>query len=524
MEKDRAMPTPPAASYHERLSIPLEHIEHYLRQPDLGLFQALIAVLLAHGRPMRLPELATTLLAQGFVSNVGDMEHSLRKAWHGNRPVYQDDAGWFGLDLHTPEMEHFLLNLKWAIRPPSIGVTLEQPDETMPLTRAELEAALHRGYASSLSPLRKTAAVLDVLDGPQNLQDVEEYLAGLTSCRLPITRESLLRARSDLVDMDASGRLSLRKDHQDLPKVRATVRRLARPFLLEKAREKRFAGQREQYELEHQRKQRELEQEWAAWHRGIVHVVPSPEAPAAAVLLDVNARTLKTFLWERVAELPQSLSNFDWLGGLAIRQTLVRLGSDPERFRLAEFSPAQKTRVLNRSGRKLVITPELVIAGTTGISRPLGDPNKIAQYLAERQETKLTRRLESTAKALYAFYQQCVLLGCAYLRWGFLNEVLPLGWDTRGDPRLRQILDRARAAGALVEIVTGSVPGWEDPWARARLVELLDLDAWTAWFREEGTELQIPYEEIRAVRLAGAGASGEVGVSSDRRTGLRDAL
>jgi hypothetical protein len=229
------------------------------------------------------------------------------------------------------------------------------------------------------------------------------------------------------------------------------------------------------------------------------------------VVLDLSERTIKTFLGEQRGELQQVLAEYDWLAGLSIRATLTGLGLDAERFRLAELSPAQKTRTLNRQGRKLTITPELVIASTTGISRPLGDPQKIAQYLAERQDTKLARRLESTAKALHAFYQQGALHGAVRLRWGFVDELLSLGWDNRGEQSLRQTLKQACEAGACVDIVIGAVPGWEDPWARARRVAVLSVDSWTVRLREGLAELELSYDEIRAIRLTDPAPQRPVG-------------
>lgn len=41
---------------------------------------------------------------------------SCQQAWHGQRPIYRDDADRFGPDLDTPEMEHFLLRLRVLAR------------------------------------------------------------------------------------------------------------------------------------------------------------------------------------------------------------------------------------------------------------------------------------------------------------------------------------------------------------------------------------------------------------------------
>lgn len=506
-------------SYLERLNIPREQVERFLRQPDLNLFLAASAVLLAHGQPLHVSDLAARLEALGFVSSVGDMEHSLLKAWHGQRPIYRDDANRLGLDLNTPDMEYLLLRLRLCDRDtaaraqPSVSrnMELEPQDDAQPLTREELDAAFRGRFVSSLSAVRQTAAVLDATDGSMTLEQVDDYLSSLTTHHRPVSADALRHARSPLFDPGLDGRLSVRKDHPDLLKVRREVRRIAAPVRRQKEREAQVALSVAKYRLERQEQQRRDEQQRAAWRRGIVHVEPRPEAPAAAVLLDIGERRITTFLGSRLGELSQVLAGYDWLAGLSIRSTLTGLGLDAERFRLAELSPARKSLTLNRSGRKLTITPELVIASTTGISRPLGDPVKIAEYLAARQDTKLARRLESTVKALYSFYQQGALHGCVRLRWGFVDEHLPLGWDNRGAQSLRYTLEEARDSGTCVEIVIGSVPGWEEPWARARRVAVRSMDMWSVWLREGNSELQLSYDEIRAIRLAEAIPHSAVG-------------
>jgi hypothetical protein len=89
--------------------------------------------------------------------------------------------------------------------------------------------------------IRQAAAVLDALDHEMTVEQIETYLCGLTPYRLPITLPALLRARSDLVSTDPQGCLSLRKEHPDLGKVRAEIRRMARPVLLQREMEKRMA-------------------------------------------------------------------------------------------------------------------------------------------------------------------------------------------------------------------------------------------------------------------------------------------
>ncbi len=76
----------------------------------------------------------------------------------------------------------------------------------------------------------------------------------------------------------------------------------------------------------------------------------------------------------------------------------------------------------------MTITSELLISGSTGISRPLADPGKIAAYLAGDQQTRLRRRLESDVKSLFAFYTYGLLHRHVRLRWGFVDEHLPVDW------------------------------------------------------------------------------------------------
>jgi len=180
---------------------------------------------------------------------------------------------------------------------------------------------------------------------------------------------------------------------------------------------------------------------------------------------------------------------------------LHALRLDPDRWRLVDLKPPQKSRRLNRRGRTLEITPELLISSTTLISRPLGDPARLAQYLAEGETVKLTRRLESDVKALHAFYQYGLLHHCVRLRWGFLDEVLSVDWALPGEPSLHETLGQARNAGAHVDLVIGSAPGWADPWSRARRGAVLEVESWQATVRQGDEVWRLDLLDIQAVRV-----------------------
>lgn len=109
----------------------------------------------------------------------------------------------------------------------------------------------------------------------------------------------------------------------------------------------------------------------------------------------------------------------------------------------------------------------MLIHGSCGISRPLGDPKKLRTYLAKEQLPQLQRRLEADAKSLYALHEYGRLHGYVRLRWGFLDEIFPAPWLHRDEPMFFQLKKQARELSLGLEAVVGSAPGWEDPWSRA---------------------------------------------------------
>lgn len=83
------------------------------------------------------------------------------------------------------------------------------------------------------------------------------------------------------------------------------------------------------------------------------------------------------------AEAAAALKHFDVVYGLDVRETLAALGLDGLDFRLFDMSPPRRSIRLNRAGKTLRVTPELLIASSTRIGHPLADPVRVAQYVAE---------------------------------------------------------------------------------------------------------------------------------------------
>ncbi len=335
------------------------------------------------------------------------------------------------------------------------------------------------------------------------VEEVEEVLAGMTKHRHTLGADRVRFWNSTLVLLDENGQLTLDRSSPDLAAMRHAVRKLARPVLIQHARDEHWAKVREEREpLLAEERRREAE-EAARLRRAVLRAVPEGEAPQAIGVLDVGTRSIRAFVGSALADVVGMLAEFDLLAGLYLRDTLHRLRLDPDRWRLVDLKPPQKSRRINRSGRTLNITPALLISSTTGISRPLGDPAKVGQYLAEGTTGKLARRLESDVKALYAFCQYGVLHGCVRLRWGFLDEMCPVDWALPGEPRLYEILQRAKEACTPVDLVLGSAPGWADPWSRARRGSVVEVEPWQVTVLLDGEVWQFDRRDIQAVRVAG---------------------
>ena len=234
--------------------------------------------------------------------------------------------------------------------------------------------------------------------------------------------------------------------------------------------------------------------------RVLLHAFPARD-PQALVLVDVGRRELATHVGAEIPRAVEKLADYDIIAAVDVRRLLRTLGFDPGRRRLGDLGPPQKTMTINRSGRKLKITTSLLVQGSCGISRPLGDEKTLRGYLDDGKPTRLRRRLEADAKSLFALYQYGRLHGWVRLRWGFLDERLPAPWVHRDEVTLYNLKDEACARGLPLEVVTGSAPGWADPWSRRRWVRVeKEPDGWRSWLvGEDG--YAIDEAEVQMARL-----------------------
>ncbi len=108
----------------------------------------------------------------------------------------------------------------------------------------------------------------------------------------------------------------------------------------------------------------------------------------------------------------------------------------------------------------------MLIQGSCGISRPLGDDKKLRAYLASGQMSKLVARLEADAKSLFALHEYGRVHGCVRLRWGFIDQVFPAPWHHHDEPTLHDLINEAFDLNMGLVAVVGHAPAWGDPWSR----------------------------------------------------------
>lgn len=493
--------------YCEPLGIRTPVLEELIDHPRANAFSMLIAALLERGQPMTLVEAALRLEQAGFAPAEWALS-SLQSCRPARPPIYRDGDR-YALDPHSEELDRwaFRLDLRPAKRKsPAAGPALKPdplPGPEVPMTTGELEQAWREAYLySNWSAQRVALAVLDAHGRPMAPAEVLSFLEALGTRHLLSASSARYWHRGSALRVGEDGRWEIApgdQAQQALRSARAAVRTLVERIRLREARRPDPEEVRARFqEWEQQREAHGAE--LARLSRVLIHGFPAG-APKALVLLDVGARQLSTFLGPELDLARRELDRFEVIAGVEVRALLRALDIEPGARRLAELGPPQKSRRLNRRGRTLKITTELLIRGSCGISSPLGDERKLKEYLRNGQITKLRRRLEADAKALYAYYQYGRLHGAVRLRWGFLNKMISAPWVQRDEPVLGDLKKRAYEQDRPLEVVTGSAPGWAEPWSRARSCWVeKDERGWSYLILDEDG-FPIDEREVQAARI-----------------------
>lgn len=465
---DRAS-APAANRYCDVLEIEVPRLDAVVGHREASAYSLLIVAILERGAPLTLAEAAERLDAAG-AGPADEALAALKKCRPARPPVYRDGDR-YALDPHDDELDLWLFRL--GLRPPKVPrlhtvraepAPMPSPDE--PLTVAEIQEAWRGKWLGSWSAQRLALAVLDAHRTAMPPEEVVAFVASLTEHQR-LTVESGAYWRMGAVRVREDGSWEADPNHEALLSARRAVRDRI-------AMDRKYAGMRfdpavfeaNKWAVEAKRAAHAAE---LSRLRRVIVVCSPAKSPRAATLLDVMKRELATFVDDELGEARRRLDEFDVICGVEIRELLRQLGIDPEGRRLAELGPPQKTVTLNRRGRSLKITTELLIQGSCGIGKPFGDSAKMAAYLKAGQLGRLRDRLEADAKSLYALYNYGRVHGSVRLRWGFLDETFPAPWLHRDEEFLYGLIRSARDAGKSMEVVVGNAPGWSDPWSRAQV-------------------------------------------------------
>ncbi len=494
------MPNP----YCDALRIAVPLLARVKDHHEASTYSLLIVALLEHGGPMTLGEVADRF-DEALIQPAPFALRSLKKCKPARAPVYRVGDR-YELDVHDDELDLWLFRL--GLRPPKVprlavvpGPSPPRPGPEVPLTTAEVEEALRHDQGYCFSDQRLALAVLDAHGGTMAATDVVREVHRLTSReQFDVERARLWRSNAILLHDD--GTWSINREHPAHVAARSAVR--------DRVEANRKRAARRGALGPHDAVLRRVEEEQArragklAAMRRVLLVVFPPEAPEAATVVDVATREVTTFVGAEMDRLPGVLSSYDFVGGLGVRGMLRALGVDPTGRVVAELGPPQKSYQLNRRGRTLKVTAALLAQGSCGISKPFRDPRDLRRHLDAGAESRLRRAMEADAKSLFALYSYGRVHGAYRLRWGFVDDMLPVPWVRRDEPRIHGFLRAACERGDIVEAVIGRAAAWSDPWGRAvrcRVVPgrhewdhtLVDAEGWT-----------VDVRDVQQIRVMGA--------------------
>jgi hypothetical protein len=247
--------------------------------------------------------------------------------------------------------------------------------EVLGITVPSVENVAQRRDVSSYGLL---IAVLLERGGPATLEEAAQRIAaaGVSDARSVL--DSLKRCRPGSAPIYRNGdqyALDPYDDRMSLWVFRLGLkppRSLCRPTATPKAEQKPLPCSDEPLTLD------ELGEAWRRY-------IPSgfSQLRIAVVLIDINQHQIETLVGPQMERVGERLKTYDVIVGLEVRSLLQALGFDPGQRRLAELGATQKSRQINRRGRTLKITTELLIRGSCGISRPFGDKAKTPAYLRD---------------------------------------------------------------------------------------------------------------------------------------------
>ena len=453
----------------EALGIRVPALDAVKDHTEANVYALMIVALLERGQPMTLVEVAERFAEAGIATAEAALV-SLQRCRPARAPVYRDGDR-YALDPHDDDLDLWAFRL--GLRPPKASPRPPRgpappappPPLDAPLTVDELKEAWHDASLYGWSPQRVAMCVLDAHGAALAPDEVVAFVAAQTEMH-PLHRIEERWGRPSPIRVREDGRWALEPAHPWMLSARKAVRDrilLVRKWAAMRPDPAVIEANRRASEERREKHRAEL----ARLRRVLVHAFP-PAAPQAVVLVDLAARESTTVTGDALPRVRETLADHDVIAAVGVRPLLRALGFDPGPRRVAELGPPQKTMTLNKRGRTLRITTPMLVRGSCGIGRPFGDEQSLRRYMQAGETAKLHRRLEADAKALAALYEYGRLHGAVRLRWGFLDEMIPAPWVHRDETTLYGLKIEAQKLDAPLEVVVGSAPGWQDPWARAR--------------------------------------------------------
>lgn len=489
--------------YCARLGIRPPRVEEFLaRGGSPRLFPLIVIALLERGESMTLEQLVDRLAS----TPVGDRERLevlILRSWHGLKPVVRDGRGRFRLDLHCAEVEFFLHD--HGLRPravplPAPFVAPAEPSLDDPLTLDELAAALAGGGGSTMSALRRAAAVLDATGLPATVAEIEGVLRGLSRGSAALGADAVRQfARYDLFEFFDDGRIGLNRGSSRLRNVREAVRRKARSTLVARAEREHHANLFARNAERNRAQARQREVEALLKRRAIVRVWPPHGRPAAGVIIDINEHSIATFSPLAPLDVVATLQTYDILAGVDIWDALDLFEVDVDRCRVIDLGPPQKSMTDPRTDRPVRLRHEAILRDTTG--RSLTAVELLDADLAAGAWPDLVTRLGKDARALHDLYRYGVLHQAVRVRIDAFERRLGVTWAEAGDQHLYDILRMAMDSDTRVDLVVGRAPDWNDPWRRAMRVRVKQLDVYSITVVGEAEPLVIDRDDVQAVRI-----------------------
>ncbi len=443
--------------------------------PEAFSVAALIGlVVYHHGAPLSFEEIAAGLADLGIVRSTPSLKKTwaklrcLRKTVDGKLELVRENTEfsvWDTLAFRVRE------NLGLLSRPRATPKPAKPPiDDRSPVGLEELEQGLIAGLPSAVSLRRKLALFAEASHAPVTIERAIKFFRD-QGCRL--TEKDVRRSVGGPVFADEDGRLRPVPQDGSLIIARGLLRKHLRELGERAEQEKASARNTEEWKKKRRIEGEEKHARYLKARKAVIRCVFTRTGLNSASVLDPDRREFHDFTDRD--ELVSYLGRCDIVLGLDPWSDFERLSFKP-RGQVVDLSPPVKTVRLNRQGRTLKVTPELIILSTLSISRPLGDRKKLLEYVKQGNFGKLFRRLQSDLKALWRLYEYGCLHGTVRLRWGYLDERRGIDWNVGEMPRLYELFEQAKESGDDLEIVLDSAPGWEDPWSRGLRARVIRVE------------------------------------------------